>query len=252
VSNRLWCTLVVVSDAIKFPKTPRLTAVMREDLSAWRSHRATVEEKVDGANVGVWFEGGELRLQSRGHVLRGGAWERQFTLFHGWAAQRLDEMRESLGERFVLYGEWCFAKNKAYYDALPDWLLGYDVLDRQAARFLGVEARDELLTRCHVRVVPRLWQGTFGKAPAFGSLIGPSRLKTVKWREALAAEGAKAGVRDPMDETDNSDAMEGVYVRIEDAEGILGRMKVHRAGFEKVRSDHWRERPIIRNTLAVV
>jgi hypothetical protein len=241
-----------VSEAIKFPKTPRLAAVMGEDHHAWRAWQATVEEKVDGANAGIWFEGEDIRLQSRGHILRGGggAGERQFAAFHGWAARRLDQLREALGWRFVLYGEWCFAKHKAYYDALPDWLVGYDVLDRETGRFLGVSARDEVLASCLVTAVPRVWQGAFGKAPAFGLLIGPSRLKTSKWRDALAREGAKAGVRDPMSETDDSDAMEGIYVRIEDAGGIVGRMKVHRTGFEKVRSDHWRQRPLIRNTLA--
>ncbi len=238
-----------MSDTIKFPKTPRLMHVMAEDLEHWRRYAAIVEEKVDGANVGIWFDGGgSLKLQSRGHVLQGGASERQFAPFHGWAAERHDALEGALSIRYVLYGEWCFAKNKSYYDALPDWFIGYDVLDRESDTFLATPARDAILAACRVAIAPRLWSGTFGKAPAFGSFLGPSRLKTAHWREALLREATRAGVKDPMAETDDSDWMEGVYIRIEDDSSIVGRMKLHRDGYEKVSSENWRRLPLIHNT----
>lgn len=243
-----------MSDAIKFPKTPRLAAITREDVyGTWKHAFAVVEEKVDGANVGIWFKNGELRLQSRGHVLRGGPDERQFASFHGWASSRLDSLRETLGERFVVYGEWCFAKHKAYYDALPDWMLGCDVIERESGRFLGVHQRDNLLAACRIQAVARLWSGDFGKASAFGTLLGPSRYKTVRWRDALgeAASLQHVPLASILLETDDSDAMEGIYVRVEDDTGVIGRMKLHRDGYVKVRSDHWRDRPLIRNRLRV-
>ncbi len=47
-----------------------------------RGRHLVVEEKLDGSNVGVWFDDGDaLVLQSRGHALRGGADERPFALF---------------------------------------------------------------------------------------------------------------------------------------------------------------------------
>jgi hypothetical protein len=161
----------------------------------------------------------------------------------------MDALRDALGDRYVLYGEWCFAKHKAFYDALPDWFIGYDVLDRPSERFLGVRARDEVLTRANVSIVARLWSGQFGKAPAFGSFTGPSRYKTSRWREALAESIAllRVPLAAIMPETDDSDWMEGVYVRVEDGSGIVGRMKAHREGYTKVLSDHWRDRPLIRN-----
>lgn len=236
-----------MSDAIKFPKTPRLAAVLSEDIfRTWRHHTAVVEEKVDGANVGLWFDDDALQLQSRGHVLRGGAGERQFAAFHGWAAERQGALLKALGSRFVLYGEWCFAKNKAFYDALPDWFIGYDLLDRESGRFMTTPFRDVLLKCCGIHIVPRLWTGPFSKT-TFGSFLGPSRLKTPKWREALAREAEKVGIKNPWTETDDSDWMEGVYVRVEDTGGVVARMKLHRDGYEKVRNDHWKEHPLIRN-----
>lgn len=238
-----------MSDAIKFPKTPRLAEVSKQDVQrAWRHHTVVVEEKVDGANVGIWFDGAELRLQSRGHVLRGGAVERQFAPFHAWAAERREALFEGLGSNRVLYGEWCFAKNKSYYDNLPDWFVGYDVLDRARNTFLATPERDAVLMTCQVQRVPRLWTGQFGKAPAFTSLIGPSRFKSPRWRETLAKEADRVGVRNPLAETDDSDAMEGVYVRVEDSSSVVARIKLHREGYEKVRNDSWRESPLIRNT----
>jgi hypothetical protein len=239
-----------MSDAIKFPKTPRLTQVMREvEPPEWKGARAVAEEKADGANVGVFFDGVELRLQSRGHVLRGGGRERQFTAFHGWAASRLESLRETLGDHCVLYGEWCHVMNKSFYNALPDWLLGFDVLDRESGEFLGVDERDRFFRACSVEPVARLWDGAYRKAPAFGGLLGPSRYKTAGWREALEAEACRVGLRDAWAETDNSDAMEGVYVRLEVSGRVVGRMKLHRPGYEKVRTDTWRERPLVHNRL---
>lgn len=232
---------------IKFPKTPRY--VEEQDLLAWGKLRATVEEKVDGANVGIWFDTtGGLMLQSRGHVLRGGADERQFAPLHGWAASRLDALRVKLGANYVLYGDWCYAKHRAFYDALPDWFIGYDVLDRQASRFLDVKARDAILRACGIEIAPRLWQGLFGKIP-FGALIGPSRFKTPQWKKALMREALRAKASDPMGDTDDSLDLEGLYIRVETEGNLVGRVKLHRIGFEKVRSDHWRERPLIRNAL---
>lgn len=78
------------ANPIKFPKTPRLAEVVAGDVHrTWRSLATVVEEKVDGANVGIFFGDGALRIQSRGHVLRGGDGEAQFAPLHAWAAERL-------------------------------------------------------------------------------------------------------------------------------------------------------------------
>lgn len=79
-----------------------------------------VEEKLDGANAGISFTpDGDLRLQSRGHYLTGGPRERQFGPFKAWAASVQHVLRERLRDRYVLYGEWLYAKHTVFYDALP-------------------------------------------------------------------------------------------------------------------------------------
>ena len=162
---------------IRFPKTPRIAKVQSiyEELP---NHHTVIEEKVDGANVGIRFHKGDLVIQSRGHVLRGGHSEQQFSPLHAWANLRFNELRIPLGERFMLYGEWCFAKHRAFYDALPDWFIAIDVLDTQTETFLSTPAKDALIGIMGVAQPARLYQGPLKRAPAFSSLIGPTTLKT--------------------------------------------------------------------------
>ena len=73
---------------LKYPRTPHLEGSRLQPgdeghehvrLATQRDRHAVVEEKLDGANVGISFtEGGELLLQSRGHYLGGGRerWQR--------------------------------------------------------------------------------------------------------------------------------------------------------------------------------
>src|SRR5262249_1702859 len=89
-----------------------------------------VEEKLDGANAGISFDAnGRLWLQSRGHFLTGGSREKHFDLFKRWAHTHADALRSVLGTRYVLYGEWLYAKHTLFYDRLPHYFLEVDVLD---------------------------------------------------------------------------------------------------------------------------
>lgn len=115
---------------LKYPKTPRLEAVMREEHPEWKHLTVVVEEKLDGANAAVHFHDGKFLQQSRGHVLRGGAREKQFDYFKSWATWPID-LRNILGERYVVFGEWCYAKHRIYYDALPAFFIEFDVFDKE-------------------------------------------------------------------------------------------------------------------------
>src|SRR5436305_13794310 len=101
-----------------------------------------VEEKLDGANAGICFDAeGRLWLQSRGHFLTGGLREKHFNLFKQWANAHAGALRDALGDRHVLYGEWLYAKHTIYYDQLPHYFLEFDVLDRHTGEFLSTDRR---------------------------------------------------------------------------------------------------------------
>jgi hypothetical protein len=97
-----------------------------------------VEEKIDGANCGISFSPeGQLLLQSRGHYLTGGAREKHFNLFKQWAQVHSAALWDRIGSRYVVYGEWLYAKHTVFYDWLTHYFLEFDILDTQTGQFLS-------------------------------------------------------------------------------------------------------------------
>ena len=109
---------------IKYPRTPHLQGSRLqsgdEDLSQrpfcdLAGRHVVLEEKIDGANSAVSFtDEGELRLQSRGHFLTGGYRERHYDLLKQWAVVQQAKLYEVLGCRYIMYGEWMYAKHSIY------------------------------------------------------------------------------------------------------------------------------------------
>jgi hypothetical protein len=215
-----------------------------------------VEEKMDGANSAISFDGdGKLWLQSRGHFLTGGAREKHFAALKPWAHAHADALRERLGSRYVMYGEWLFAKHTVYYDALPHHFLEFDVLDGTTGEFLSTARRRELLAGSPVTSVPVLAEASFKRQDALVALVGRSNFKTDAWRERLAetARSRELDVVRVMRETDPSDEMEGLYIKIEEEGRVVARYKWVRKTFLTSVVDsgtHWLSRPIVPNGLA--
>jgi hypothetical protein len=68
-----------------------------------------------------------LLLQSRGHYLTGGVREKHFNLFKQWAQVQTAALWARIGFRYVVYGEWLYAKHTVFYDALPHYFLEFDL-----------------------------------------------------------------------------------------------------------------------------
>jgi hypothetical protein len=213
------------------------------------------EEKLDGANCGICFDdSGRLFLQSRGHYLSGGVRERQFNLFKQWAGTFAEDLYIALGSRFVLYGEWLYAKHTVFYDRLPHYFFEFDVLDRETGEFLSTARRRELLLGLPVVSVPVLAEGPFASLEELTALIGPSLYKGPGWRQALVEGCAAEGIGEAQawKETDPSDLMEGLYLKVEE-DGCVERYKYVRGSFLSAVLDsgtHWMRRPIVPNRLA--
>jgi hypothetical protein len=211
---------------------------------------------VDAANAAIRFdERGNMLLQSRGHYMRGGAREKHFDLLKRWAAAHGPALREKLEDRYVLYGEWLYAKHTVFYDALPHYFLEFDVLDTHERLFLSTDRRRALLAGAPIESVPVLIEGNVRSHSALTSLIGRSLLKSDQWRARLAraAGGVDIDVDRVVRETDPSDQMEGLYVKIEEDGRVVGRFKYVRASFLTCVVDsgtHWLNRPIVPNELA--
>jgi hypothetical protein len=248
----------------KYPRTQHIEGsrlqLGDEDLEAvpfqeLAGRHLVVEEKIDGANCALSFgPGGDLLLQSRGHYLTGGAREKHFNLLKPWAATHAGAVYERLGDRYVLYGEWLYAKHTVFYDALPHYFLEFDILDTHDNVFLSTPRRRELLAGLPVVSVPVLHQGKLNGLDELTAMIGPSQYITVRHLERLGEQCRRLGL-DPeraWRETDRSVLMEGLYVKVEEDGQVVERYKYVRADFLTAvfaAEGHWLNRPIIPNLL---
>lgn len=213
------------------------------------------EEKIDGANCGISFdENSNMILQCRGHVLTGGHRENQFNQFKTWAAANLDDFYCILGTRYIMYGEWCFAKHSVFYDALPHYFLEFDIFDKVNNVWLGTDARHKLLIELPIISVPVIHRGYIQNRKGIENLIRPSLYKTANWKQSLISQASKYNI-DPnksLSETDNSDMAEGLYLKQELNGIVIGRYKFVRYDFVQTiieSGTHWADRPILPNML---
>ncbi len=250
---------------IKYPRTPHLEGSRLqpgdEDLSQIRfseiaGKHLAVEEKCDGANSAISFSAdGDLLLQSRGHYLTGGYRERHYNLMKQWANVHQDELFDILGTRYIMYGEWMYAKHSIFYDSLSHYFLEFDILDRETGRYLDTASRKKILEGSSIVSVPVLKEGIFCNKKDLLALLGDSAYISEhhieKLRQACIENGLDA--ERACRETDSSRLMEGLYIKVEEDGCVVKRLKFVRNGFAQCvdqSGTHWLDRPIIPNQLA--
>ncbi|MCL1473897.1 RNA ligase family protein [Argonema antarcticum] len=223
--------------------------------SAIANRYVVVEEKVDGANAAISFSyDGQMRLQSRGHYLTGGEREKHFNLFKQWAYSHAAAFLQVLGSRYVLYGEWLYAKHTVFYDYLPHYFLEYDLLDIKQGEFLSTQSRKQLLGGLPIVSVPVLFAGRLRSYKQLTGLLGNSNFIQFGHLERFRLSCQEKGldVERSLKQTDPSYLMEGLYIKVEHEEIVTARYKYIRPSFltTVLQSDgHWLNRPIIPNLL---
>lgn len=250
----------------KYPRTRHLEGSRKqsgdEDLknvafSVIEGKYLVLEEKVDGANCGVSFDrDGKMYLQSRGHFLNGGYGEKQFDLFKLWAGCFEEKLHLLLGDRYVMYGEWLYAKHTVFYDCLPHYFMEFDVFDKEEKKFFSTRKRREFLQEApFVHSVRVLDEGYYTGPDAIAKWIGPSLFISGAAKEHFLSQCQKGGVNPETAarQTDLSGIMEGIYIKVEEGDYVIDRLKYVRASFLNTILDsesHWASRPIVANRLA--
>lgn len=216
-----------------------------------------VEEKMDGANAGISFDhNGKLLLQSRGHYLEGGFREKHFDLFKTWANTFAPQMHEVITNRYIIYGEWMFAKHTVYYTHLEHYFLEFDIYDKENDVFLSTEKRKELLFFMpFVKSVKVLFEGVLQKKEQLYAYITQSFFINNQHQKCLEEDCNKLKLNYEIvkKETNASNLMEGLYIKQENTDIVEDRFKFVRADFLSSIMDsetHWLDRPIIPNRLA--
>jgi hypothetical protein len=205
-------------DGYAFPRTPHLPGssvedddrtLAREELDALcRTCEVVLQEKVDGTNVGVFFlSEGQPVCQKRAGLLTSRE-KKQYNVFRNWVWQRVEALWSVLGTRWVLFGEWLWQTHAVAYDALPDFFLGFDLLDRASNRFATSREVENTVGQV-VALLPELWRGRVPSGDALQALLASYLVRS-------------AYARTPP---------EGVYVRFEARGELVARAKSRRPGF---------------------
>lgn len=217
----------------KFPSTPHLVNLgsvsirddkifSKEELSAFLAHEIVVEEKIDGANLGISFNAaGNIVLQNRGNLLSEpylGQWKR----LGSWLNSHIDGLFDAIGLDKILFGEWCFARHSILYKSLPDWFIGFDVYIKSEGKFLSSKRRNQIFEMADIISIAELGRGVFTL---------DDLLKI-------------------MGESHYTDApCEGLYLRQENENWLLQRAKLVRAEFVQAIETHWSKRQLEPNQI---
>lgn len=214
----------MVEEFYKFPSTPHLLSMGSEiprddklmspdEIRHFLSSRITIEEKLDGANLGISIaKSGELQAQNRGSYIHRDAGG-QFKQLWRWIDVREDMLTGMLGVGLILFGEWCYAEHSVAYHELPDWLIGFDIFDLVEHKFYSVERRNALLTEMEIEPVPILGRGIYKMDDLKAFLERPSRF--------------------------GADHLEGIYLREDQGDWLKSRVKLVRADFTQSIAEHW-------------
>ena len=223
----------MTADFVKFPTTPHLLwlgttparadkVLARDEAESFLRQPVIVEEKVDGANLGISFDAhGNLLAQNRGSVLQRGIKD-QFAPLWAWLSERETRLFDALENRLILFGEWCYARHSIHYTRLPDYFLAFDVFDRREQHFLSSVRRDEVCDELKLATVPKVGAGFFSLVE-IPRLIGQSSLY--------------------------DGPMEGVYLRQETSSWLIQRTKVVRTEFVQLIGEHWLNQPMVANRM---
>jgi ATP-dependent RNA circularization protein (DNA/RNA ligase family) len=220
----------------RFPHTPHLAWLgegsPRDDkllagaeIAELLSSEVIVEEKLDGANLGVSLaDDGTVRVQNRGQFLQA-PFRGQFSRLSSWLPIHEEGLASHLSDGLILFGEWCAARHSISYTSLPDWFVAFDVYDSRAGRFWSTRRRNALVGALGMKSVPALFTGT----------------ASLSCLTKLLSSQSSAFTASPM---------EGIIVRRENQDWLLGRAKLVRSEFTQAIDEHWSRREVEWNRLS--
>jgi protein-tyrosine phosphatase/predicted kinase len=208
---------------IKFPRTKHLAnlgAASRDDLIFDKKElddflkcSLLIEEKVDGANLGIFKDnGGMYRVQNRSHFVDS-KYHAQFKPLNAWLDRHQTDLDHIVSERnYILYGEWVCLKHSIHYTNLPDYFLLYDIYDRDTNSFLARKKVEDIISETSISMVPIIYEG----------MATLEELKKMVFTQSKFYDGH----------------VEGIYVRAFDGNKLKYRGKIVRSNFI-CGDDHW-------------
>jgi hypothetical protein len=203
----------------KFPRTRHLFnlgSATRDDLlltpveqKEFLNCKVYVEEKVDGANLGISIDPDTygVQFQNRSHFVTSN-YHKQFEKLDTWLGKNSIGLFEIIEPgRHILFGEWLYMKHSINYVNLPGYFVAFDLYDRKEKKFYSRNRLEELLSKANIPIVPLLEHCEFKKLDEL--------VKIAKTTESSFYDGF----------------IEGVYVKKSDDMWVTKRGKIVRSDF---------------------
>eukprot|EP00288_Rhodomonas_lens_P014587 CAMPEP_0177705408 /NCGR_PEP_ID=MMETSP0484_2-20121128/8691_1 /TAXON_ID=354590 /ORGANISM="Rhodomonas lens, Strain RHODO" /LENGTH=961 /DNA_ID=CAMNT_0019216831 /DNA_START=63 /DNA_END=2948 /DNA_ORIENTATION=+ len=227
----------------KFPRTHHIfdaggNAVTRDDLlldpldaASYLNRPVFCEEKIDGANLGIWLDTDyTVRCQNRSHFVTGESGT-QWRGLDQWINENQATLCQLLEPRkHILFGEWMYAKHSLEYDKLPSFFVAFDLYDIAQKKFFSRRRLYNILAGTQIAVVPMILDGQVASLDNFKDMLETA--STFK---------------------SNGTPVEGVYIRVDDEAGMWleRRCKLVRPDFIQGIETHWMSKNLVRNKVDI-
>ena len=219
----------------KFPRTKHLYnlgSATRDDLildkdkvSEFLNTPIHIEEKIDGANMGISIKDYKIIVQNRSHYVTS-AYHAQFKLLDNWVTSHMEDLWAILeDETKILFGEWVYAKHSINYINLPDYFIAFDLYDVNEGRFYSRERLENKLKGTSIHLIPTVKSGSFKTVEDIVKLVRS---------DSMFYDGP----------------IEGVYVRKCNDKWLETRAKIVRNDFI-CGDEHWAKGMLTKNTLKI-
>lgn len=219
----------------------------RQEAERFVQQRVSVEEKVDGANLGIWMSDAfELRFQNRGKFVtaESGA---QWRALDEWARRHSGDLYDLLAPferdgqtvRRVLFGEWLLARHSVPYARLPDYFLAFDIYED--GHLLSVASRNALLEPTGIAVVRSVAPPGIYTLAELETLVENSF--TAYGDEDVHIEGVYLKADEENDAADDGEANARTPTH------NVARAKIVRKEFIQAIDKHWSKKDLQKNTI---
>lgn len=199
------------------------------DMAVFLQGTISVQEKIDGASMGVSVYKGEPIVRNRSHILRKGYSARktpaqqQFSRVWTWLYENADKIKavsKALGTPVGIYGEWLVAQHTIAYNSLPDWFVTYDIYCPEERKFVDPTLALKILSDAGFATIKVVHQG----------ICTPEML--LKLRDGNSAYA-------------QNQPREGVYLKSGDGQWCTGRYKMVAPWFKS--DDNWNKQQLVKN-----
>ncbi len=166
-----------------------------EDTQKLLTGKVTVEEKIDGANVGIIITHKPQQpytLQKRGSLVDTSE-HPQFNRFKAWANERYDQWL-TMPKNYIIYGEFMWATHHLFYDQLPDWFICFDIFDKSKQIYISREERENFCDKNNIQIAPLLFYGNLTKSDLL-PLIQQSKYSSTNQAEGLVIKNNRKQMR---------------------------------------------------------